>query len=103
MAQHSTFGSFMAEEANVTRWSILRLQVLVFLFMFYGFVGGVNTVIHDPERIIFPLFLSLATPFAMAAGEYTQERYERHGRIDPLYISALVLILVLVVWYRLHR
>lgn len=93
----------MAEKANVTRWSILRLQVLAFLFMFSGFVGGVNTVIHSPERIIFPLLLSLATPFAMAAGEYIQERYERYGRIDPLFLSALVLILVLVVWYRLHR
>ena len=103
MAQHSTFGSFMAEKARVTRWSVLRLQVLAFLFMFSGFAGGVNIVIHSPERIIFPLFLSLATPFAMAAGEYIEDRYERHGRIDPLYISALVLILVLVVWYRLHR
>ena len=103
MAQHSGFASFMAENANVTRWNVLRLQVLFWFFMLSGMLGGLDTIFDHPARILFPLLMSLAVPFAMAAGEYCEERYGRHERVNPLFLSIIVVILVVIVWYGFHR
>ena len=103
MAQHSGFASFMAENANVTRWNVLRLRILFFFWMISGMLGGMNSVFDHPARILLPLLMSLAVPFAMAGGEYYQERYERYERVNLLFLSIVIVILVVIVWYGFQR
>jgi hypothetical protein len=66
-------------------------------------LGGVNTAFDHPARMLFPLLLSLAAPFATAVGEYYQERYERYERVNLIFLSITVIILVFIVWYGLQR